>query len=78
MTASGTLESAVSRKRVPMAMPSAPQARAAARPRPSWNPPAAITGTSTASSTWGSSSDVGTAPVWPPPSRPWHSTASTP
>ena len=35
LTASGTLESAVSRKRVPMATPSAPQARAAAKPRPS-------------------------------------------
>ena len=29
---------AVSRKRVPMAMPSAPQASAATRPRPSWKP----------------------------------------
>ena len=33
---------------------------------------------STASATWGSSSDVGTVPVWPPPSAPWAMTASTP
>ena len=63
---------------MPMAMPSAPQARAAARPRPSVKPPAATTGTSTASTTCGMSSDVGTTPVWPPPSAPWAITASTP
>ena len=43
-----------------MAMPPAPQARAATRPRPSVNPPAPSTGMSTASTTWGSSSEVGT------------------
>ncbi len=77
-TSSGTLLSAVRRNRVPMAIPAAPQASAAASPRPSWNPPAAITGTSTASITSGNSSEVGTVPVCPPPSAPWHRTASTP
>ncbi len=61
-----------------MAMPLAPHASAATRPRPSVNPPAPSTGMSTASTTWGSSSDVGTLPVWPPPSAPWAMTASTP
>src|SRR5918994_286196 len=77
---SGTRLSAVSRKRVPMATPSAPQASAATRPRPSWKPPAPSTGTAwpTASTTWGRSSEVGTVPVWPPPSPPWAMTASTP
>jgi hypothetical protein len=32
----------------------------------------------TASTTWGSRSEVGTGPVWPPPSAPWAITASTP
>ncbi len=32
----------------------------------------------TASTTWGRSSEVGTVPVWPPPSPPWAMTASTP
>ena len=32
---------------------------------------ARCTGMSTASTTWGSSSEVGTEPVWPPPSPPW-------
>src|SRR5262245_31570967 len=63
-----------------MAIPSAPQASAATRPRPSWNPPAPNTGMAcpTASTAWGSSSEVGTVPVWPPPSAPWAMTASTP
>jgi len=63
-----------------MAMPSAPQASAAARPRPSRKPPAATTGTlcPTASSTWGSRMVVGTVPVWPPPSPPCTVTASAP
>ncbi len=39
--ASGTGLSAVSRKRVPIAMPAAPKASAATRPRPSRKPPAA-------------------------------------
>ena len=68
----------VSRKRVPIATPAAPYASAATRPRPSKNPPAAITGMSTASTTCGSSSVVATAPVWPPPSPPCTITASTP
>src|SRR4051812_6670570 len=61
-----------------MPMPAAPYDRAAARPRPSKNPPAATTGMSTASRTVGSSSVVGTDPVWPPPSPPWMTTASAP
>ena len=63
-----------------MATPSAPHASAATRPRPSWNPPAPSTGIDapTASTTWGSSSEVGTTPVCPPPSPPCAITASTP
>ena len=63
---------------MPIAMPAAPYASAATSPRPSKKPPAAITGMSTASTTWGSSSVVGTGPVWPPPSPPCTITASTP
>ncbi len=63
---------------MPMATPAAPHASAATRPRPSVNPPAASTGMSTASTTCGSSSEVGIVPVWPPPSAPWAMTASTP
>ena len=40
---------AVSRKRVPIATPAAPNASAATSPRPSWKPPAPTTGMSTAS-----------------------------
>ncbi len=61
-----------------MAIPAAPYASAATRPRPSKKPPAAMTGMSTASTTWGSSSVVATEPVWPPPSPPCTITASTP
>ena len=65
---------------MPIATPAAPHASAATRPRPSWKPPAPRTGISdpTASHTCGSRSDVGTAPVWPPPSPPCAITASTP
>ncbi len=63
---------------MPIAMPAAPQASAATSPRPSWNPPAPITGIDTVSTTWGSSSEVGTEPVCPPPSAPCAITASTP
>ena len=51
---------------------------AATNPRPSWNPPAASTGMSTASHTCESRRLVGTVPVWPPPSAPCAITASTP
>ena len=63
-----------------MAIASAPYTSAATRPRPSKKPPAAITGTRpcTASTTCGSRMVVGTEPVWPPPSPPCTSTASTP
>jgi hypothetical protein len=77
-TAAGTVESEVSRKRVPMAMPAAPYASAATSPRPSWKPPAATTGMATASTTCGSSTVVATSPVWPPPSPPCTITASAP
>jgi hypothetical protein len=56
-------ESLVSRKRVPIAMPTAPYASAATSPRPSKKPARAITGMSTASTTCGSSTVVGTLPV---------------
>ena len=63
---------------MPIAMPAAPYASAATRPRPSKYPPAAITGMSTASTTWGISRLVGTEPVCPPPSPPVAITASMP
>src|SRR6478752_2567256 len=66
-----------------MPTPAAPYDSAAARPRPSKKPPAATTGMSLcaflrASRTVGSSSVVGTGPVWPPPSPPCTITASAP
>ncbi len=63
---------------MPIATPAAPYASAATSPRPSWNPPAATTGMSTASTTCGSSTVVATSPVWPPPSPPCTITASAP
>ncbi len=77
-TVSGTVESEVSRNRVPIATPAAPYASAATRPRPSKKPPAATTGIRTASTTCGSSTLVATSPVCPPPSPPCTSTASAP
>ena len=66
--------------RVPIHTPSAPRARAAARPRPSKMPPAATTGmwAPTASTIWGTSGMVATRPVWPPASVPWATTTSHP
>ncbi len=61
-----------------MAMPAAPYASAATSTRPSWKPPAATTGISTASTTCGSSTVVATSPVWPPPQPPCTITASAP
>ena len=80
LTSSGTRLSVVSRKRVPMAIPSAPRAMAATRPAPLDQPPAEMTGicSPTAWATSGVSSEVGTTPVWPPPSAPWAITAETP
>ena len=66
---------------MPIAMPCAPQASDAASPVPSRRPPAASTSTpepSRVRTTAGTSSDVGTNPVWPPPSAPWAITALTP
>ena len=67
-------------KRVPTQIPSAPNDRAAARPRPSKMPPAATTGTRspTASTIWGTSGKVATWPVCPPASVPWATTRSQP
>ena len=58
----------------------APSTRAAARPRPSAMPPAAITGSGeTASTTAGmSGSDAVVPSTWPPASQPWATTTSTP
>src|SRR5882762_5477873 len=75
------------RKAVPKETALAPRARAAAKPRPSMTPPAAITGTRTASATCGTSARVpisaGSAsrskvPRWPPASAPWAQMKSTP
>ncbi len=52
----------------PVHTPSAPSAIAAAIWRPDPMPPAASTGTSTASTTSGMSTIVATSPVWPPAS----------
>ena len=46
---SGAMESRVATNRVPSRMPTAPSASAATSPRPSAMPPAATTGTDTAS-----------------------------
>ena len=72
--------SGVAMKRVPIQTPSAPRLSAAARPRPSNNPPAATTGTlsSTMSTIWGTSAIVATVPVCPPASVPWAMTRSQP
>ncbi len=72
--------SGVAMNRVPIHTPSAPRARAAARPRPSKIPPAATTGmlSPTASTIWGTSGMVDTVPVWPPASLPWATTTSHP
>ena len=66
------------RKRVPTCTPSAPSAKAAAMPRPSAMPPAAITGMDTASHTAGTSVIVVSSPMWPPASVPSATTASAP
>ena len=59
--------------------PPAPAARTAARPRAVPMPPAATTGTSTASSTaWSSGSVPTSSRPWPPPSAPRATTTSTP
>ncbi len=66
--------------RVPICTPSAPNAKAAAIDAPSTIPPAAMTGTSTAAHTWGSSTIVETGRVLlnPPPSPPSTTRPSTP
>ena len=51
---------------------------AAAMPRPSAIPPAAMTGMLSASTTCGTSGMVVSSPMWPPPSMPSAMTASAP
>src|SRR5579871_4990917 len=78
--ASWTGDSAAETMRVPICTPDAPNANAAAMDTPSVIPPAAITGTSTAAHTWGSSTIVDTGRVLlnPPPSPPSTTRPSTP
>ena len=80
-------DSALGRYAVPICTPAAPRAKAAAIPRPSAMPPAATTGTSTASTTcgtsamvpgWESTVSVRNMPRWPPASYPCAITASHP
>ena len=70
--------SSLTSRQVPTWMPQAPRAKAAAACRPSAMPPAATTGTSTASMTWGTRAMVVISPTWPPDSVPSAMTASTP
>jgi len=70
--------SRVAMKRVPMAIPSAPRASAAARPRPSAKPPAAITGIFTASTMLGTRTRLVTSPPWAAASWPVTRRASVP
>ena len=72
--------SRLARKRVPIQAPAAPNAKAAARPRPSAMPPAATTGVGeTASTTAGMRGIVATVPrTCPPASHPCATTISTP
>ena len=65
-------------KRVPIQTPCAPNASAAASPRPSTNAPAASTGMFTASTICGISAMPPTCPVWPPASVPCATTTSQP
>ena len=80
-------DSGHARKAVPICTACAPSACAAAMPRPSMMPPAAITGMSTASTHCGTSARVPTwlavksprnVPRWPPASVPLAHTASAP
>ena len=64
---------------MPIHTPSAPSISAAAIPRPSAIPPAAMTGIgATASTTVGTRASVETSPVWPPASVPCAVMKSTP
>ena len=63
---------------MPSCTPQAPSIKAAATPRPSPMPPAAMTGISTASHTCGTSAMVVRSPTCPPLSPPSAITASTP
>ena len=72
------VHSSMVRKRVPICTPSAPSIMAAAMPRPSATPPAAISGTSTAARTAGMSTIEVIWPMWPPASMPSAMMASAP
>ena len=72
------IHSSLATKRVPICTPTAPNANIATKARPSAIPPAAITGSSTASTTCGTSAKVVTLPTWPPLSSPSAIMASTP
>ena len=65
-------------KRVPIAIPSAPRASAAASPRPSAKPPAAMTGIFTASARLGTRTSEVTASPWAAASWPVAITPSAP
>ena len=73
-----TMDSLAATNLVPICMPSAPSMNAAAMPRPSAIPPAAITGMLTASTTWGISAKEVVTPIYPPLSIPSATTASAP
>ena len=70
--------SSAAKNRVPICTPHAPKHSAAAMAWPDPIPPAAITGISTACTTWGKVAMVDVIPMWPPASWPSHTTASTP
>ena len=74
----GSSASVVQIRRVPSCAPTAPSDSAARKPRASPIPPAAITGTFTASTTCGTSGMVAIWPTWPPPSVPLATMASAP
>ena len=72
------VHSVATRKRVPSCTPEAPSIKAAATPRPSAMPPAAMTGMLTASQIWGIKVIVVRSPTWPPASPPSATTAQAP
>lgn len=78
LASSGVSASSTVSHSEPVQTPSAPSASPAAIWRPEPMPPAASTGTSTASTTWGMRTIVEMSPVWPPASVPCATTTSTP
>ena len=63
---------------MPISIPSAPKANAAAPLWPSTIPPAATTGILTAATTCGTKAIVDSKETWPPPSQPLTTTKSAP